>query len=120
MATLGRGEIDAMLDEIAALKLAAQNKDAALEDALKAADEARKENALLKEQIKHKDETIKHKDETIKHKDETIKHKDETIKAAKKAEDDAAAHTRYVVFMQERAAMRRNLSRCCRWFAVQG
>jgi len=113
MATLGRGEIDAMLDEIAALKLAAQNKDAALEDALKAADEARKENALLKEQIKHKDETIKHKDETI-------KHKDETIKAAKKAEDDAAAHTRYVVFMQERAAMRRNLSRCCRWFAVQG
>ena len=105
MATLGRGEIDAMLDEIAALKLAAQNKDAALEDALKAADEARKENALLKEQIKHKDETIKHKDETI--------------KAAKKAEDDAAAHTRYVVFMQERAAMKRNLTRCCRWFAMQ-
>jgi len=105
MATLGRDEIDAMLEEIAALKLVAQN-------ALKAAGEALKENALLKEQIKHKDETIKHKDETI-------KHNVATIKAAKKAEDDAAAHTRYVVFMQERAAMKRNLTRCCRWFAMQ-
>ena len=98
MATLGRDEIDAMLEEIAALKLVAQN-------ALKAAGEALKENALLKEQIKHKDETIKHNVATI--------------KAAKKAEDDAAAHTRYVVFMQERAAMKRNLTRCCRWFAMQ-
>jgi len=128
--------MDALIKENAALKLAIQLKDVVIVDkeaAIKEKDDVIKEqDAALQKAIREKeaavkakdvaleekDVVIKAKDVALEEKDVMIKAKDMAIKEARRLAEEEAIRERYVTFMKERAAMKLNTDRHCRWFVA--
>jgi len=114
--------MDALIKENAALKLAIQLKDVVIVDkeaAIKEKDDVIKEqDAALQKAIREKEAAVKAKDVALEEKDVVIKAKDVAIKEARRLAEEEAIRERYVTFMKERAAMKLNTDRHCRWFVA--